>query len=259
MSTNLKRRTKIVEIIDKNGSITIADLLKEIDASTMTIHRDLNALEQEGLLMKTHGGAVSISNRDFIPSFQPRLLMHREEKQAIALEALNFISDYDTLIIDSSTTCLELAKAINNSKFSHLSVITNGHYIISEFLKSPNISVISTGGELRRDFWAYIGTVTINSFQQIPASKAFISSLAVSINYGITEISSDLLYKKAIIEKGQEVILLVDSSKLGKVAPIHIANLSSISKIITDEGISDEYIEKFKETGIEVIIAKVKK
>ncbi len=252
-----ERRARIVGIIANKGSVTIDQLLRETGVSVMTIHRDLDILDRDGLLVKTRGGAISIDESNFIRPFQPRIFINAEEKKAIAKEAIKLISNDDNLILDSSTTCLALAELLRG-KFSHITVITNGYNIISELLKSSKISIISTGGELRRDIRAYVGPATVEFFQKTPASKAFISSLAVDIKHGITDISSDLFYKKAIIDTAQEVILLADSSKLGKVAPFSIAPFKSISKLITDEGASADFIEKISEFGVEVTVVKVK-
>jgi len=151
-----ERRFRIREILSRERTVTASDLIRTLGVTAATVRRDLAVLEQEGVLVRSHGGAVSrTSSTNFQPSYEALGRSNRAEKQAIAREAERLILDGETVFLEGSTTVYELARRLLHR--NRLTVITNSPPIVDQFQRSQHVSVISTGGELQKDVFYLSG------------------------------------------------------------------------------------------------------
>ncbi len=153
-----ERRFRIREILSRERSVTASELIRTLGVTAATIRRDLAVLEKEGVLERSHGGAVSrTSSTNFQPSYEALGRSNRAEKQAIAREAERLILDGETIFLEASTSVFELARRL--LRRNRLNVITNSPPIVDELQRSQHVSVISTGGELQKDVFYLSGAL----------------------------------------------------------------------------------------------------
>jgi DeoR/GlpR family transcriptional regulator of sugar metabolism len=209
------RREKILEMIQEDGHVKVSDLGRIFKVSEVTIRQDLERLDKEGFIIREHGGAYLKSISSQVRSFT---LQHREnmdKKVLIGHKAAEFISNGDTIILDSGTTITELAKNLTDRK--DLTVITNALNIAMMLGSEPSINVIMTGGEFKAPTLSLTGEKAAAFFSNLHADKLFLATAGISLKAGLTYPSiSDLVVKKAMIDAADTVYLLADSSKIDK-------------------------------------------
>jgi DeoR/GlpR family transcriptional regulator of sugar metabolism len=249
------RREKIFELIKEDGSAKVVNLSKIFKVTEPTIRQDLEKLEEDGLVIKEHGGAY-LKNVDL--NVRTVSLAHQEnldKKEAIAQKCLEFIESGDTIILDSGSSTSEIAKKLKG--FKDLTVITNALNIALILGAEPGIEVIVTGGEFKPPTLSLTGQKASDFFEGIHAQKLFLATAGISLKAGLTYPSiSDLVVKKAMIEAAEVTYLVADSTKFGKSAFASLGALSLINYIITDEAIEDKHKQIFQDNEIELIIAK---
>jgi len=256
MSSSVEnRRAKILKIITDNGEVKIADLSKVLGTSEVSIRRDLIELEEAGLLKRTQGGAISTVKLIQEQSFKEKMNKNLEKKQRIASEAVKMIEKGDTIILDSGTTVLQLARMIKNPQ--ELTVVTPSLPVVEELRAYSGINLTLVGGMYNPVYQSLVGPLTVRNISQFYVNKAFIGVDGLSISHGLT--TTTILQAEvvqAIIKAAREVIVVADSSKIGKVGFTSIAPLTKVHKLITDrETDNKDFIEELRGKGIEVILA----
>jgi DeoR/GlpR family transcriptional regulator of sugar metabolism len=250
-----QRREKILDLLREDGSAKVANLAKLFKVTEVTIRQDLERLENDGLIVREHGGAFLKNVADQVRNFS---LVHQENmemKERIAEKSLEFIEHGDTIILDSGSTTTEIAKKLIGRK--NLTVITNALNIALMLGAAPGIEVIVTGGEFKPPTLSLTGQKAADFFNGLNVQKLFLATAGISLKAGLTYPSiSDIVVKKAMIEAAAITYLVADSTKIGKSAFASLGALSLIDYIITDEGIEDKHKQVFKEHEIELIIAK---
>lgn len=250
-----KRREKIFELIKEDGSAKVIDLAKIFKVTEVTIRQDLEKLATDGWVIKEHGGAFLKNIEDQVQSFS---LSHRsniEKKQLIAKEAIKFIQNGDSIILDSGSTATEIAKLLKG--FSDITVITNALNIAVILGANPGIELIVTGGEFKPPTLSLTGQKAADFFKGLNVRKLFLATSGISLKAGLTYPSiSDLVVKKAMIDAADITYLIADSSKIGKSDFASLGALSLIDYILTDNGIEERYKQIFKDNDIELIVAK---
>jgi DeoR/GlpR family transcriptional regulator of sugar metabolism len=254
-----KRRIEIKKLLLENSSVSVSNLSKVFNVSELTVRRDLKRLEDEGLLERVHGGAItSRIKSEFSPVYLEDLKQYRSEKQRIAAEAAKRISDGNAIIIESGTSCLELVYHLDNVKniFIYTASVPIAYELWKIALNRHDIELNICGGQVEIRSNTLIGSNAVNFFKDIHADIAFIGAVSISLKTGITTSSIlDAEVTKAIIANSKKVILLADSSKFGKSGHISIANLESINEIITDSNITKEMSDGINGLGIKLTIA----
>ena len=238
-----ERRQKLIKKLQTNGICTINSLVDDFEVSRVTIQRDIDLLKKQGLVFKIHGGVkIKKDEKDIETIFTVRLNENYEKKLIIARKGQEYVSDGETLFLDSSTSVFIFAQQLFKRRFSNLNIITNSPAIIDEAIKSnTNINVMATGGQLDTEFQIFKGSWVIEFLEQINIDKAFISSGGISAEQRITTTSRDLANTlNLIIGKVNEVNLLVDSSKFSKTAMINISDIGDFKRIITDDGFDEK-------------------
>ena len=235
----LERQNKIMEILGARQAVSVEELCHLLFSSGATIRRDLQALESNGLLRRTHGGAVFMDGnaRDF-----PLTLRENENlipKTAIAQKALTYIRDGQTIFMDASSTVCRLAE--KQTGFQHLRVITNGLKTANILSELEGIEVYCTGGRLRENAKSFIGTQAMEFVSRFNADLAFFSCRGVTPE-GMTEASEDEANLKTVYMKNAgHVLLMVDSSKVGQQYFCRISGLDRIWRLLTDIPLPSEY------------------
>lgn len=233
-----ERRHNILKQLHSEGTVHIDQLSAEFDVSSMTIRRDLASLEEEGKLIRSHGGAVLPETLTQEIPYQTKLTSYTAEKEQIALKAVERIPEHARVLLDSGTTNLEIAKRLKTR--DDLLIVTNDAKISMELLHS-DCQVISTGGELQKDVGAFIGAHVQEFLRQIKVDIVFIGANAVHVDEGISTPTFEKSYiKKRMLESASSKWIVADHSKFNKRSFAHVCDLDEVNGIITDDQIDDE-------------------
>lgn len=251
-----ERRKRILEFIQLNGSGRIEELASTLDVSEATVRRDLSILATEGLVDRTHGGAVlPEASTAFERLYPEKRLLCSEEKHLLGIEAALMVADGETLILDSGSTTFEIARNLTLHK--NLTIITYDLFIASSIAYDPSTTIIVTGGTRREGFNVLIGPITEELIRQVKVNKAFLAADAVDFSQGVTNATFiEVSIKRLIIEAASEVILVADHSKFNKVALAKVCSLDQIHHVITDSGVDDSILQGLQRIGIPTTIVK---
>ena len=252
-----ERRFRIREILTMQRTISASELCSTLEVTPATIRRDLAALEDEGVLVRSHGGAVSrMSSTKFQPSYETLARSNSDEKDAIAREAEKLILDGDTVFLEGSTTVLELAARLHNR--NRLTVVTNSPTIVCQLQRSAAVTVLCTGGDLQKDTFYFSGEWAQRALSEIRLDKAVLGVSAIDPGYGISTANhAEAQLKKMIAKAAKTRIALADHSKFGKQSFAYVGPVSDINTLVTDSGTDAKYINDLREAGLEVIVAEV--
>lgn len=248
-----ERRQLILNILEKKKRVTVKDLARDVNVSEATLRTDLNVLEEEGLLTRTHGGAVL--NEDFPSkkSFSEREKKNRDSKMIIAQKAIELIKQKDCVLLDASTTALELAKLLRGSNLN-ITVVTNGLSSALELKENPAINVILLGGMARMGSMALEGLLGTSILNKINIDTIFTSASGFSIEEGLTDFNVyEVELKKVMVEKANKVIAMLDYSKLGTSSIATFASCEEIDMIISDKVVDDQFHKELLKHNIDVL------
>ena len=247
-----QRRTVIISHLADSGEVTITDLASDLGVSEMTIRRDLELLELEGLARRVRGGAISTVSRSHEPAFAVRAVDATAEKRAIGRAAAALLEDGDTAIIDVGTTTLELAR--NLHKHRRVTVVTSSILIAAELGHATDVRVIVTGGVLRHGELSLVGPSAEEPFRELNCDVAFIGVAGVDAEKGLTEYNlDDARIKRAALGAARRCIVLADRSKLGRVALALVARLSAVDTLVTDAPPEHPTVMAAASIGIQVV------
>lgn len=247
------RQRQIMTLLQESGALRIGELTEIFDVSDETVRRDLAALEEQGLLTRTRGGALAESVH-LETSFQRRMRENGAAKLAIAQLAASYVEDGSTIIIDSGSTMAHLVRQLRSKR--DLVVITNGITHVEDLLSNPTLTVVVTGGLIRRATMGAAGPLAVESLSSLHADHTFIASSGFSANAGMTYPSFDeVAVKRAMISAGADVTLLADGTKSGRASMVKVAPLTELNRIITSQPISASEQSKIRDLGVELIIA----
>ncbi|SDG10040.1 DNA-binding transcriptional regulator of sugar metabolism, DeoR/GlpR family [Fontibacillus panacisegetis] len=247
--SQIRRYEKIMEVLLTNKEVTVAELSEKLRVTGKTIREDLARLEEQGLLVRVHGGAVLAQGDQFgiLPSREP-LAKHAEEKAEIARKALLHLEEGDIIALDGGSTTLEIARRLENRS---LTVITNDVYIISELAAKDQIRLVVPGGYRVRNMLA--GPEAAAYVRQLNIQKAFISATGIHPEHGLSIYTGDLIgFKRALIETAREVIAVMNHQKFDQTALRTFAALSELTRIITDSGLSADLAKQYEHTGVTI-------
>jgi DeoR family transcriptional regulator of aga operon len=249
-----QRQQAIAEVIARNGQATVEALCQLFDVSPATIRRDLDELDAHGVVIRTHGGAMRVSQATpELPVLQ-RGAEQGEAKRRIGKAAATLVPEGATVFIASGTTTLEVARALAGR--ANLTVITNALNVASLLADAPGITLVVCGGVLRRSELSLLGHLTNYALSDLRADVVFIGAHAVSIEHGLSADNlAEVMTDRAILDIGVQRVLVADHSKFGKFATARVAPLSAVHKVITDVELDAALVERLHEHGMEVIVA----
>jgi DeoR family fructose operon transcriptional repressor len=246
-----ERQGKIEEILTNKESIKVSEIAEIFNVSESTIRRDLQEMEEKKLLTRTHGGAVGINRRNFEPSFSEKSVEHSDEKRIIGELAADLIEDGDTLILDSGTTTLEIAKCI---RAKNLTVITNSIDIAAELSSRESVEIIVTGGTLRLNTRAMVGSIADGVLSNFKADKAFIGANGISVEDGVTTPNfMEAQTKRAMFNSANKVYVVCDRSKFNEVSFSLISPIRGVTSVITAGEVDRAVVDAFSDVGVEIL------
>jgi DeoR/GlpR family transcriptional regulator of sugar metabolism len=257
MRSSTKRKQYIQNQLDKHQSVQVNKLAADLDVSEMTIRRDLNDLEQLGVLRKTHGGAIKEVSRSYEPPFNLRRHKALEEKCRIAKEALKFVNEGDTIALDSGTTTVELAKELVS--FTNLTIATTSIHIATIFLDHPTITLLLSGGMLRKHEGSLVGSFAHNTFNSLYFDTFFVSGGALSSESGLSDyIIEDATIKKLIMGHSKKTVALMIGEKFEQSAFAQVAPLGELDVLISGKTPSLSLQQALHKEKVTTIIAHAK-
>lgn len=246
----VERLDEIKEYINKNETVSLDELVKVFEVSKNTIRRDVNELVKSGEFSKIYGG-VSVNRATIIP-FKDRSIQNQPAKEQIAKQAASYVEDGDIIFIDSGTTTVEMFPYIKNRS---ITIVTNNMDFVISALPFENLNVFSTGGMLERKTKSLTSIHNKEIIRGYNISKAFLASSGISLKNGVTNslpMESDL--KARVVERSDEVFLLVDHQKFDKYSLTTYCNLEQIDHLITDKQPANQYMEFLKKHKINLMI-----
>ena len=242
-----ERLKYILDLIDRNKSISIQTLSSETNASTATIRRDLELLSEQNRIILVRGGAVSKStNGDAELPYDVKRQRNTEEKIRIASAAAAYVNAGDTIILDSGTTTKHMVPFL--AKLTFVSVITCDIAIAASCSYYPNIEVNVIGGKLRTGYYNLYGYIAENTIRTLNADIAFCSTDTICVSNGcmITNIE-EVFIKQKILECADRGVMLCDHTKIGRNATVSMYGVSDLDAVITGKELSPETLETFGE------------
>jgi len=249
------RQQQIMNMLNENEVVSVSDLSEKLNSSCMTIRRDLEYLEQKGIVRRIHGAAVLVKTEHFLPSFTERIERCESEKTAIGKAAMSFISPQSVVCFDAGTTTLAIVQHIPEDL--HFTAITTGLMTASALCRFPRLEIIQVGGTMHHSSYTACSLLAKDFLKQFNADVAFISTRAVNAAKGIFEWSMDLVEeKRALVSIAKKVVLLVDHTKFEGRSLCQAVPLEKIDVIITDDKVSPDIVRQLEENGKEVIVAK---
>lgn len=247
------RREEIIRLIHENGKVRVEELSALFKVSSVTIRNDLNYLEKKGLIDRVYGGALVRVAVAYDSALTEKAKLHVDEKRRIGAKAAEMIYDGESIILDSGTTTLEIAKKIKGRK--DLTVMTNAVNIATELAGNPQISTILTGGRLRENSFSLVGPQAEEILQDFYFDKLFLGVDGFDLDVGLTTPNQLEAHLNSImIRVSKETTMVTDSSKFGRKSLCRISGPENISRVITDHGISQEYVDHLASLGVEVIL-----
>ena len=251
--TATSRRDRILEAVAREGYVSLGSLSEEFGVAPVTIHRDLDLLEGEGLLERIHGGARSVIGRRPIQTdFSGRESQMRMQKDSIARRAIEEIPDGATVFLDSSTTVLAMAPYLEAEPGRGLTVVTNSPALAAR-LVAPHVHVIVLPGELDQSLRAITGRWTVEFLEQLSLNVAFASAAGITDGDGLMTTQRELAeIVKVAFARSQRRIALLDSSKFGVSALLSMAPKEQLDLVITDFGLSDELMDQYRTAGFQL-------
>ncbi len=248
------RRAKIVAQLEEQGQVQVSELSEFFKVSPVTIRNDLAYLEKKNILYRARGGAIKQMKVAMDLALSEKARRQSEQKKRIGLKAIDLIHEGDTIILDSGTTTMEIAKQLK--KFHNLTVITHALNIAIELTGAPGIEVIMPGGQIRAKSFSLIGSQAERNLRDYFCDKLFLGVDGFDTIYGVsTPCVSEAQLNRVMVEIARETIVVTDSTKFGKRSLAFIVPLSEIDRVITDDGISEEDKQNLLNQKIEVIIA----
>ena len=249
----LERQKRILEILNNDGSVWVSKLSDELGVTEETVRRDLEKLEKQEVLVRTHGGAIPLGDSaSYDLSLEKRKQTNSVAKERLAKEAAKYLLPGDTIFLDSSTTTFYMAKEIK--KIKNLTVITHSLRVINELAGVDSIKLITVGGIVSAN-QSFVGTLAENTIRNnFFASKVFFSSKGIKSDAGILESNEqECFIKQQVLANANETYYLCDSSKIDKVGFYKLAPLDSIDYFITDCELKEDYLNRFIEYDIQYV------
>lgn len=253
MSRKLARQHAITEVVIAEGSVRIEQLVERFDISLMTVHRDLDELENRGVLRKSRGVATATSTSLIESSDVYRSSRQLAEKEALALAAMDFIEPGQAIFLDDSTTVLQMARYLPNK--APLTVITNVLTLINELRSARGITLLALGGEYYNWCSAFMGQMTTNAILNLRADTAIMSTAAITDDVAFHQTSVTAATKKAMFAAASKRILLADHTKFERRALHAIMPLPEFDTVIVDAATPTEHVDRLRSRGIRVVVA----
>ncbi len=241
----------ILEELSAGGSVAVTDLCGRLGVSAATVRRDLELLERQRFLTRTHGGAVAHGVLYELP-LRYKTARHQEEKRRIAAEAAGRVQDGTAIGLSGGTTTTEVARALIGR---HLTIVTNALNIASELVIRPDIKLVVTGGVARPESYELVGPIAQQTLEELHLEIVFMGVDGITAADGLTTHHDlEAHTNRALIDRARRVVAVTDGSKLGRVAFAKICPVGAVHELIIDRGADPRRLQELREAGLEVTV-----
>lgn len=247
-----ERRQQVLDIVSRRGMISLADIAREIDASESTIRRDLDYWDRQGLLRRTHGGAVFVGDGSALPALEERSSSQIEEKRLVALTAAARIREGDAILLDGGTTTLEVARLLVGRS---LQIVTNSLPIANLFASCRETDLIFLGGYVFPRTGVALGSSTVRMMEDIHVQQTIMSVGGITAK-GL--FNSNLLLvetERQMMRCADEVVVVADHTKVGRQALAFLCETSAVDTLIVDAALTDTQRELIDRCNVRYILA----
>jgi len=250
-----ERRDVILELLDQDGSVSVAELAGRLNVSEVTVRKDLAWLEERHHLVRTHGGAMAAGRRSSELAFEVRQALNRPEKEAIGAAAAALVHDGESICLDASTTALEVARNLTGR--TELTIVTNGLRIAAELAGRPGITVLMPGGRVRWEAFSLVGSWSEPLLRNVNIQRAFVGAVGFTLDQSLTDVTEEEAQaKRAMVRAAREVVAVIDHTKWGRVAFATFCELESIGRVITDVKAPRAMVEAVRKRGVRVDVVR---
>jgi DeoR/GlpR family transcriptional regulator of sugar metabolism len=247
-----ERRQKVLDLVSEKGFVALAHLAETLEASESTIRRDLDYWDQQGILKRTHGGAVFLTEQSTLPALEERASRQIEEKKAIAKAAAARIRDGDAVLLDGGTTTLEVARLLVGRP---LQIVTNSLPIANLFASSRETDLVMLGGYVFPRTGVALGPLTVRMMEDLHVQQTILSIGGIT-SKGL--FNSNLLLvetERQMMRCADEVVVGADHTKIGRQALAFLCELSAIDTLIVDNGLAQAQRDLVNQAGVRLIVA----
>ncbi len=247
-----RRRIEILELIRSHGEVKIQALARHFAVSPMTVRRDLEALQAQGRLHRTYGGAVAA--REPEPSLHDKKVRHHAQKEQIAEKALAYVRPNMSVLVDAGSTTWALARRL--AAKAPLTVITPDLTIARDLSDTPGLEVFVTGGQVKAGVYRLEGEYALQFFNQVAADVAFLGCDGFTEAYAFSHTVAQAALKRAMIAQAASSVLLADASKYRRPALHKVAALTDFDAVIVDHGLPSDAQHRLREAAILLDVAQ---
>ena len=251
--SNFERQRELIRLVKRTGRLSVAQICGQFSISEATARRDLEALSDQGLIQRVHGGAVLIRHAAPEEPILRRSHEQEDEKERIGRAAAALVQDGETVFLGSGTTVLQVAHHLVSRS---ITVITNSLPVINLMTGKENISLVSLGGMLRDSELSFIGHITQQALAEIRADKVIMGIHAISLEQGLTnDYLPETMTDRSIMDIGKELIVVADHTKCERVSTAFVAPLEEMDTLVTNRETDKTFLEAIKDKGIKVLLA----
>lgn len=252
-----ERQHFIARAVEEHGRVWVTELAAHFGVSGVTIRKDLLALESEGRVVRTHGGAIAPEAHRPELAFDIRERLQADEKAWIGAAAARMVHDGESIVFDASTTALATARELKaRGGWTQLTVITNGLRIAAELAGFPGIRVLMLGGWLRWEALSLVGPLGDGVFSRINVQTAFVGAAGFAIDSGLSDATEEeAQIKRSMVRAAREVVAIVDHTKWGRAAFATFCQLDAITSVVTDAEAPTEMVDAIRARKIGVELA----
>jgi DeoR/GlpR family transcriptional regulator of sugar metabolism len=250
-----ERQQLILDTLEEDRQVTVAELSRRFDVSEVTVRRDLRELAARGALRRAHGGAVAATPAPPEPPVVQRMVRAENCKECIGRAAAAFVANGESVFIGSGSTTAFVARHLVDRR--GLTVVTNAITIATELASAEGVTVVVTGGVMRASELSLVGHIAELSLREVRVDKVIMGIPAISLEAGMTnDYLPEVMTDRTIIEMAPELILVADHTKFGQVAAAYLAPVERITTLVTDSKADPEMMSRFGELGIRIIVAE---
>ncbi|QKJ18269.1 DeoR/GlpR family DNA-binding transcription regulator [Microbacterium hominis] len=245
-----KRQRELLNYIRTYGAGSVNEMARLLGVSASTVRRDLNELQERGLIERVHGGAAQVSD-DVEPLRPLREVSYAEEKRRIGAAAARHVGDNSTVLITGGTTTEAMLPHLGAVR--GLTVLTNSLPVVNRLSQYPDLGIVVLGGLLRREEMSLLGHLTIAGLDEFGIDQVFTGAFGIDPDTGLTGTNlSETQTDRSLSSSARELIVLADHGKLGQRGPARLAPTSAITTLITDDAADEDLVARFRTAGVNV-------
>lgn len=249
-----QRRARIVELVNRRGILSVAELARLMGSSLMTIRRDLTLLDAQRLLRRTHGGAVALAAPPDVP-LRRRERLELQSKAAIGSAAAALVLDGETILLDAGTTLLAMTHSLRGVQ--NLTVVTNSVQVLAELWDRPGLRVVALGGVARAASGSITGPLAEKTLEEIRVDRAFLGTTGITPRWEVSNSDLDLAaLQRRILSVARKSYVLADHTKFGRTGLTIVAPVRAFTAVLTDAHCSPSLLTQLRKQGGRVIVAR---